>query len=138
MAIDSVALERVKPGDAITAEKWNTLIDAVNRSRITLGQNVGLAMQKGRWGNMLRATGRIEPGYIAKTTTSFAPRSGGTCGSGSVRLQDMTSAGVLTDAAEPTALAWNFTSCSTGIASNVYVWVQIDTGGEFIITAAEG
>lgn len=137
MAESTRTLPRARPGDVLSAAAWNALVDHINSQRITLGQNCGLEMQHNPWGTMLRVSRKLEPGYIATTTTSFAACSGSSCGSGSVQLLDMNSAGVLSNAAEPAVKAWNFASTSTGISSGVKVWVTIDAAGEFIITAAE-
>lgn len=137
MAAFSRDLPEVKKGDEIKAEDWNRLVQYINRNRLMFGQNCGIDAQETVSGIMIRNSRKLEFGYLGQTTTSFAPRSGSSLASGSVALLDMNTSGTVSSAAAETVKAWNFTSFSGGLSANVFVWVAIDPGGEFVITAAE-
>lgn len=75
----------VRPGDPVTAAAWNALIDQVRRGQIARGGS-GLAVRRGAGGIQVAAIPGDVPLRLGTATANIGPRSGSTCGTGTLAL----------------------------------------------------
>lgn len=108
-------LPRARSGDLITAEMWNSLVDAINFNRVNFGQGNGFEVQQTPWGQLVRATGAGGGGVtLAKTSSSISARSGTAAGSGTVTPQSFDGSALADDGDDITVYSFSGTSIDTG------------------------
>lgn len=127
------AIRRVRPGDPITAEDWNELVDAVRRNEIQESTACGLSIQKTPDGTLVRL-GSSRLGRPAVTSSTITARSGTTPGTGTVTPLWYNGSALANDGSDLTVL---FYSASASIGSGKYCWIQQDQRGIWWLISAE-
>lgn len=75
----------VRPGDPIPAAAWNALVDQVRRGQMLRGGS-GMSVRRGAGGLQLAAIPGDVPLRLGIATANIGPRSGSTCGTGTLAL----------------------------------------------------
>lgn len=128
------ALKKVRPGDPITAENWNTLVETVQRNDLRTTSGSGLSIQKTSSGTTLQVVSSGGKGQIGKTSSTISARSSTTAGSGTVTPQSFDG----TDLADDGDDVDVFNFSGTSIDSGKYCWYMEDeSSGEYFIIAVE-
>lgn len=128
------ALKKVRPGDPITAENWNALVETVQRNDLRTTSGSGLSIQKTSSGTTLQVVSSGGKGQIGKTSSTISARSSTTAGSGTVTPQSFDG----TDLADDGDDVDVFNFSGTSIDSGKYCWYMEDeSSGEYFIIAVE-
>jgi hypothetical protein len=130
---------RFKPGDVLTADTVNALIEATG---ITVRTGAGLQSRKGRRGIAITA---IPPtpnvGWLAKSTSTFNIASGTTPGSGTLDLYYIDDTGPTATSTGDSVNAYTMvTKAQTSgkaINSGQWCWVEQDIFGTYFAAPLE-
>lgn len=130
--------DHVKPGDVITVDHYNALLDAIKRLDLNPGTMTGIEMHQTLNGTALS----VKPvqRYIAKTTSVITARVGTTPGTGTVKqwiLDPYSGAGgTLIDTTNEISV-FSYSSAAGGIASGKYCYIEQDMSGNWWVISAE-
>lgn len=129
------ALKKVRPGDPITAENWNALIEMVQRNDLRTTSGSGLSIVKTSMGTTLQVVSAgLGQGRIGKTSSTISARSSTAAGSGTVTPQSFDGTDLADDGDDVDV--WNFSG--TSIDTDKYCWFAEDeSSGEYFIIAVE-
>jgi hypothetical protein len=130
MRPESKILRPVKDGDALTIERWNDVIDAVNRSRLLPSQGSNVDLITTPVGTAIRIRSGYA-GYVGYSVTAISARSGTTAGSGSVNPVSLDASTSQLSSDSTSVLVWNVASAS--IAANKYCWVEPGADGNLYV-----
>ncbi len=135
-------LPRFAKGDVLKAADLVILRDAIERQRLTTGQNSGISLQETEQGTVIRVAGRSDR-YLAKASGDITARSGTTPGVGKATLQRCKR----TSAGPPPVYAIsslsvdydviNYSSATGGIPDEKYCWIEQDNDGLWWVVSAE-
>src|SRR5271166_5662129 len=138
---------RIKPGDPLSAQWGNDLIDWIKRSQINLGTGSGLELIETPLGTALKATGQSSR-FLAVANGAIPARGGAAAGIGSVYLVMVDStftSGVLTavhlttdtvayDVYNPSS---NTMTSGNGVDSGQYCWIEEFPSGLWCVSPLE-
>lgn len=130
MKAESKILRPVKEGDLLTVNRWNDVIDAVNRSRLLPSQGSNVDILTTPAGTAIRVRSGYA-GYVGYSQTAITARSGTTAGNGSVSPVSLISSTSQLSTGSTSVLVWN--AASTSIAQNKYVWVEPGADGNLYV-----
>lgn len=130
MKAESKILRPVKEGDLLTVDRWNDVVDAVNRARLLPSQGSNVDVLTTPVGTAIRVRARYA-GYVGYSATAITARSGTTAGNGSVNPVSLNTSTSQLSTASTSVLVWN--AASTSIAQNKYVWVEPGADGNLYV-----
>ena len=130
MKAEGKILRPVKEGDLLTVDRWNDVVDAVNRSRILPSQGSNVDVLTTPAGTAIRIRSGYS-GYVGYSVSAITARSGTTAGSGSISPVSLVSSTSTLSTGSASILVWN--AASTSIASSKYVWVEPSADGNLYV-----
>lgn len=132
MAFDN--LQRQSPGAEIQARTINGAIDAAEWATRLLG-GAPFDVKSTPAGPHLRYAGAVFSAHVGITSSTIAPRSGSSPGSGTVTLQTWDGSDAAPLAGVPDVTAFNISAAGGGIPSGKWCVLLRVAGSWFIITA---
>lgn len=131
-------LEKVKPGDTISAGAWNELIDYINRSGLIVNQGSGLVAQETPDGTVL-SLARGGQRFLCVANGNITARSGTTPGTGSVFLVTLSGTTLATTTVSYAVYNPSSSTMSSthGIDSGQYCLIEEVPSGRWLVTPLE-
>ena len=125
---------RFRAGKPIVARDLNRVAEMAEKAAL-IQANPPLAIVSTPGGPLLNYAGPVFQPYIAVTTSTITARSGGTPGSGTVKIQTWNGS-ALADLGGPVSVTvYNISASTNTIASGKYCIIMKIAGAYFIVTA---